>query len=148
MKNLEVKMKKSTKAAIEKYGLAVCVEAARLCDVEGEGASTVAQCLGLRGANGSIGTRQADAAINAGREVIGSLKPILDESGVEVGEGDEVIARNGRHHEVVKIRGFINPRWEREGLPFEIESSTLVKVTGRDGFLQMYKVKDLFEVNQ
>jgi hypothetical protein len=141
-------LKTTTKAAIAKYGLSNCVEAAHLCDVEGEGASTIAQYLGLKGANGSIGTRQADAAINAGREIIGSLKPILDESGVEVGEGDEVVAKTSRHHEVVKIRGFMNPRLDREGQPFEIEPSTLVRVTGRDGLLGWYQVKDLCQVNQ
>jgi len=148
MKNLKVKMKKSTKAAIEKYGLSVCVEAARLCDFEGEGASTISYYLGLKATNNSAGTRQADAAINAGREVLCSLKPILSEYGMEVGKGSEVVAKAYGFPEVVTIQEFLHPRLELEGQPFEIESSTLVRVTTRRGFIGVYQVKDLFQVSK
>ena len=59
---------KATKAAISRYSYAVCIEAFRSHDRDGEGAATIALGLGLT-------TRQADAAINAGREIQNILKP-------------------------------------------------------------------------
>lgn len=55
-------MNRNLKSAVEKYGFAVCMEAYRL-NRSGEGASSIAlqSNLPLRT------TRQADAAINAGR---------------------------------------------------------------------------------
>lgn len=55
-------MKRSTKNAIATYGLDRCKRAYHLNHVDGEGASTVGIYLGMT-------TRQADAAINAGREL-------------------------------------------------------------------------------
>lgn len=52
-----------TLRAIRKYGEKTCLEAYRLCEIGGNGASTVGCYLGLT-------TRQADAAINAGRELV------------------------------------------------------------------------------
>ncbi len=51
-----------TLRAIAKYSRRVCLEAFKLHQVEGNGASTVGIYLGLT-------TRQADAAINAGRDI-------------------------------------------------------------------------------
>jgi hypothetical protein len=51
-----------TKTAIAKYGIEICREAFSRHDVKGEGANTVAFYLRMT-------TRQADAAINAGREL-------------------------------------------------------------------------------
>jgi DNA-binding SARP family transcriptional activator len=56
-------MKRSTKAAIAKYGEEVCLQAVRYNEADGEGASTIACYLGLSG------VKQADSAINAGREL-------------------------------------------------------------------------------
>jgi hypothetical protein len=56
-------LKKTTKAAIEKYGEELCIRAVMLNERDGEGASTIACYLGLPG------VKQADAAINAGREL-------------------------------------------------------------------------------
>lgn len=50
--------------AVEKYGMQVCIKAHELNSKDGEGASTIGIYLGLT-------TRQADAAINAGRELSG-----------------------------------------------------------------------------
>jgi hypothetical protein len=50
-----------TEMAIARYGLNTCYEAYKMNE-EGEGASTIGIYLGLT-------TRQADAAINAGREL-------------------------------------------------------------------------------
>lgn len=52
-----------TQAAIDAYGREACLRAARLHSVDGEGGSTVGIYLGLR-------TNQADAAINAGVEML------------------------------------------------------------------------------
>lgn len=54
-----------TKRAIKAYGFDVCVDAFRKHDRDGEGGSTVGFYLGLK-------TNQADAAINAGREIVES----------------------------------------------------------------------------
>ena len=54
-----------TRRAIKTYGFRACVEAHRL-NVSGEGAATIAQQYPLNLKT----TRQADAAINAGREII------------------------------------------------------------------------------
>ena len=53
----------STRRAIRKYGEKTCLEAYRMGEIEGNGGSTVGFYLGLT-------TRQADAAINAGRELV------------------------------------------------------------------------------
>ena len=53
-----------TKMAVEKYGIQVCIKAHDLNSKDGEGASTIGIYLGLT-------TRQADAAIDAGRELSG-----------------------------------------------------------------------------
>lgn len=52
-----------TRRAIEKYGEVLCTHAFRLNREVGEGPSTIGIGLGLT-------TRQADAAINAGAEII------------------------------------------------------------------------------
>ena len=54
----------NTQRAIKAYGFYKCVDAFRKHDRDGEGASTVGFYLGLK-------TNQADAAINAGREIVG-----------------------------------------------------------------------------
>lgn len=54
-----------TQRAIKAYGFYKCVDAFRKHDRDGEGASTVGFYLGLK-------TNQADAAINAGREIVES----------------------------------------------------------------------------
>lgn len=51
-----------TQRAIKTYGYDACVKAFRMHDRDGEGGSTVGFYLGLK-------TRQADAAIDAGREI-------------------------------------------------------------------------------
>lgn len=51
-----------TRRALAAYGLDKCRAALRMNEVDGEGAYTVGQRLGLT-------TRQADAAIDAAREV-------------------------------------------------------------------------------
>ena len=56
-----MKTSKKTKKAIEKYGINTCREAYKL-SLEGNGASSIGIDLGLT-------TNQADAAINAGREL-------------------------------------------------------------------------------
>ena len=53
--------KRAFEAAVKRYGIAAIMEAYRLNTEQGEGASTVAVYLGLRGTNA------ADSAINAGR---------------------------------------------------------------------------------
>ena len=58
----EEKMTKTTKNAIAKYSKEICVEAFKLHKQYGEGANTVGFYLKMT-------TRQADAAINAGREI-------------------------------------------------------------------------------
>lgn len=55
-----------TKRAIKNYGEAACIEAYNL-HMEGCGASTVANLFNL---NNIKTTRQADAAINAGRDLV------------------------------------------------------------------------------
>ena len=62
-------MKYSTKTqrAINSYGHDACRKAYRLHVVDGEGASTIGFYLNLK-------TRQADAAIDAGREIEASLR--------------------------------------------------------------------------
>lgn len=60
-----------TKRAIKSYGHLACVEAFRMHDKDGEGASTVA----LTGPVSIKTTRQADAAIAAGREIAASTPP-------------------------------------------------------------------------
>jgi hypothetical protein len=52
-----------TRRAIEKYGEVLCMDAFRLNREVGEGASTIGWMHGIT-------TRQADAAINAGAEII------------------------------------------------------------------------------
>lgn len=52
-----------TQRAIARYGYEACLEAFRLNDKDGHGARTVAIQVGL------LGTRSADAAIDAGREI-------------------------------------------------------------------------------
>jgi hypothetical protein len=52
---------RKTKVAIEKYGLSICVRAYRMNENTGMGASSIGWELGLT-------TRQADSAIDAGRE--------------------------------------------------------------------------------
>jgi len=61
-----VKLSRAAKAAIKKYGRDACVHAHHVHTVIGEGASTIANCYPINGVNT---TRQADAAINAGREL-------------------------------------------------------------------------------
>jgi hypothetical protein len=51
-----------TQRAIKAYGAKTCRDAFRMHDTDGEGGSTVGFYLGLK-------TRQADAAIDAGREI-------------------------------------------------------------------------------
>lgn len=53
----------NAKRAVEKYGEARCLEAYRQNKVDGDGANTIGFGMGLT-------TRQADAAINAGRELL------------------------------------------------------------------------------
>lgn len=55
-------MTRNTKNAVKKYGAEVCREAYHIHSVDGEGSGTVAACL-------SMTISQADAAINAGREL-------------------------------------------------------------------------------
>jgi hypothetical protein len=55
-------MSNRTKQAIKKYGKETCIEAHRLNLEDGEGPSTIGIYLGLT-------TRQADSAIDAGREI-------------------------------------------------------------------------------
>lgn len=57
----ENEMSKKTKSAIAKYGMKTCMDA-YLMACDGFGASTIGCELGLT-------TNQADAAINAGREI-------------------------------------------------------------------------------
>jgi hypothetical protein len=57
-------MKPSTKKAITKYTEQVCLAAYRL-NLKGEGASSISLTL-----SGVSTTRQADAAINAGRDLV------------------------------------------------------------------------------
>jgi len=57
----------AAKRALRKYGYAVCREAYRLNHEVGEGARTIAIILQV----GAVSTtRAADAAINAGRELV------------------------------------------------------------------------------
>lgn len=57
-----MELSKKAQAAITKYGQDVCTKALRMNEVDGEGANTIGFYLGLT-------TRQADAAINAAREL-------------------------------------------------------------------------------
>lgn len=57
-----LKYSAKTQLAVKKYGYKTCVEAFRMNELDGEGARTVGIYLGLK-------TGQADAAINAGREI-------------------------------------------------------------------------------
>ena len=59
-------LSRNTRRAVAKYGEAACREAYTSHTADGEGASTVGFGLGLT-------TGQADAAINAGRELVGDL---------------------------------------------------------------------------
>jgi hypothetical protein len=59
-----MKLNLKTKRAIQRYGMQVCIKAHELNCKDGEGASTIGIYLGLT-------TRQADAAIDAGRELSG-----------------------------------------------------------------------------
>lgn len=54
-----------TRRAVQAYGHEACVEAFRMHTQDGEGASTIA----FQGPSTIKTTRQADAAINAGREI-------------------------------------------------------------------------------
>jgi hypothetical protein len=56
-----------TQRAIKAYGAETCRKAFRMHDTDGEGGSTVGFYLGLK-------TRQADAAIDAGREIADAEK--------------------------------------------------------------------------
>ena len=56
-----------TQRAIKAYGIETCRQAFRMHDKDGEGGSTVGFYLGLK-------TRQADAAIDAGREIADAEK--------------------------------------------------------------------------
>lgn len=58
------KLTAKTRKAIEKYGFDACVKA-YIMNLDGEGASTIA----FTGPVTIKTTRQADAAINAGREI-------------------------------------------------------------------------------
>lgn len=60
-----------TKDAVSKYSAYTCLKAFRL-NQEGNGASTIATLLGLT-------TNQADAAINAGRDIVNNDKTVVDE---------------------------------------------------------------------
>lgn len=66
-----------TKRAIAKYGLDACLDAFQMNE-EGEGASTIA--FSLQGTTPIKTTRQADAAIDAGREIDGALSLTLKAS--------------------------------------------------------------------
>jgi hypothetical protein len=59
-----MKLSTNTKRAIKKYGEQVCRDTYKSHKVEGNGASTIGFYWGLT-------TNQADAAINAGRELSG-----------------------------------------------------------------------------
>ena len=59
-------MTRNTKRALKAYTQQICERAYQLHHVDGEGASTVGIYLGLT-------TNQADAAINAGRELAQGL---------------------------------------------------------------------------
>lgn len=60
----------NTRRAVKKYGEAVCLEAFRLNDVKGEGASSIS-CSYIASLRT---TSAADAAINAGRELAYAAK--------------------------------------------------------------------------
>lgn len=62
-----MKLSTKTQRAIKNYGYEVCREAYRMHVLNGEGASTVGFYLNLK-------TRQADAAIDAGRDIEASLR--------------------------------------------------------------------------
>lgn len=59
-------MTRKTRIALQKYGVALCVRAYKLNEFEGFGASSIGFELGLT-------TRQADSAIDAGREYTAHL---------------------------------------------------------------------------
>jgi hypothetical protein len=59
-------MTDATKRAIKKHGKDICIKAYELCELEGNGASTIAEYLEL------ANTNQADSVINAGREIVES----------------------------------------------------------------------------
>lgn len=61
----------TTKRAIAKYGASACVRAFTIHSVYGEGAYTVAHGYDVAGITT---TRAADAAINAGREIVSAEK--------------------------------------------------------------------------
>jgi hypothetical protein len=61
MDTLITRLTDAQRHALAMLGATTCVEAARLCDVDGEGASTVSTYLGL------AGVRQAARAIEVGR---------------------------------------------------------------------------------
>lgn len=68
--NTGAKYSRKTERAIEKYGFGNCVWAARQCDHYGEGASTIAEGMGWTTKDGRTNTQAADAACDAGREII------------------------------------------------------------------------------
>jgi hypothetical protein len=61
------KLSQNAKRAINNYTEEVCLKALRMNEVDGEGAYTTGLYLGLT-------TNQADAAINAGREITKAAK--------------------------------------------------------------------------
>ena len=60
-----MKLSKSTKRAIKKYGIQTCLEAYKEHYIEGSGASTVSWSFSILKGN----IRAGDAAIDAGREL-------------------------------------------------------------------------------
>jgi hypothetical protein len=65
-----MKYSPSTKRAIAKYGIEICIAAYNQHTNDGEGANTVAHSYSILKGN----TRMGDAAINAGREIASSIK--------------------------------------------------------------------------
>jgi hypothetical protein len=63
--NSNMKLTPSTKNAIAKYGIEICMAAFEQHNTHGEGAITVAHSHAILKGN----TRMGDAAINAGREL-------------------------------------------------------------------------------
>jgi len=71
-------LSRKTKRAIDRYGIAICLEAHLLNSEQGEGPSTISAYLGFSG----VGA--ANSAINAGREICESRLPhvIINRDGV------------------------------------------------------------------
>jgi len=88
-------MKRTTKRAIEKYGLQTCIDAYEM-HLEGNGASTVSHSFSVLKGNTNMG----DAAINAGRD--------LAESKLKL-EYNEVMTRYEYqiHSDIGTVRSFI-----------------------------------------